>query len=37
MASNKSRPLIGAGCTGTLNLKNTSDYMYIPLINALLQ
>ena len=35
LASNKSRPLIGAGCTGTLNLKNASNY--IPLINACLQ
>ncbi len=33
--SNKSRSLIGAGCTGTLNLKNASNY--IPLINACLQ
>ena len=35
LASNKSRPLIGAGCTVTLNLKNASNY--IPLINACLQ
>ena len=30
--SNKSWPLIGAGCTGTLNLKNASNYK--PLINV---
>ncbi len=35
LASNESRPLIDAGCTGTLNLKNASNY--IPLINACLQ
>ncbi len=34
LASNKSQTLIGAGCTGTLNLKNASNY--IPLINACL-
>ncbi len=35
LASNKSRPLIGAGCTRTLNLKNASNYT--PLINACLR
>ncbi len=35
LTSNKSRPLIGAGCTGTLNLQNASNY--IPPINACLQ
>ncbi len=35
LASNKNRRLIGAGCTGTLNLKNASNY--IPLVNACLQ
>ncbi len=35
LASNKSRPLIGAGCTGTRTLKNASNY--IPLINACIQ
>ncbi len=35
LASNKSRPLIGTGCTGTQNLRNASNY--IPLINACLQ
>ena len=35
LASNKSRPLIGAGFTEILNLKNASNY--IPIINACLQ
>ncbi len=35
MASNKSQLLIGAGCMGTVNLKNASNY--IPLINACFQ
>ena len=35
LGSNKSRPLIGAGCTEILNFKNASNYM--PLIRACLQ
>ncbi len=34
LACNKSRPLISAGCTGTPNLKNASNYIHVPLINA---
>ncbi len=35
LVDNKSRPLIGVGCTGTLNLKIASNYIH--LINACLQ